>query len=98
MALQQKLRVLIEIGPDSGSGIAPFQQPAAFAAAATAALRALTMENFYPDAEFVGTKDGVTAILRVNAHNLEMAQIWPAVFRAELEGTVMLESPDLSGH
>jgi hypothetical protein len=98
MAMQQKIKVRIGIGPDTGAGIAPFQQPATFAAIATAALRALTADRLYSDAEFTGTKGGVTATVTVESLLLETAQLSPLVFRTELEGTVMLDSPDAPGH
>jgi hypothetical protein len=53
MAMQQKLKIRIETGLDSPSQFSPFQKPAAFAAVATAARRAMTVENLYPDAEFI---------------------------------------------
>jgi hypothetical protein len=98
MAVQQKLKVRVEIGPDTGTGIAPFQQPAAFAAIATAALRALTADRLYTDAEFTGTSGGVTATVMVESLLLGTAQLSPFLFRAELEGTVILELPDVPGH
>lgn len=94
MAMQQKLKIRIEIGPGIPSQINPFQQPAARAAIATAALRAITVENLYPDAEFVGTKDGVTATLMIGKTNAGMNPSIPVTFHIEFEGSVTLESPD----
>jgi hypothetical protein len=90
--MQQKVKIRLELGPDTPSQITPFQQPAAMAAIATAALRAMTVENLYPDAEFVGTKDGVTATLTMVKPSFGMTQTLPATIQFELEGTVTLES------
>jgi hypothetical protein len=94
MNLQQNLKVRIEIGPGVLSEINPFQQPAAFASIATAVLRAMTVENLYPDAEFVGAKDGVTATLTVRKSNMGMSRSLPATFHVEFEGPVSLEFPE----
>ena len=60
---------------------------------ATAALRALTVENLYPGAEFVGTKDGVTASLTGVTPRTGMTPTLPATIYFEVEGTATLESP-----
>jgi hypothetical protein len=93
MPTAQKLKIRIEIGPDIPSQISPFQQPTAFAAVVTAALRALTVENLYPDAEFVGTKDGVTATLTIQKTDMGMTPSLPATFHKQFEGTITLEAP-----
>ena len=94
MAMQQKLKFRLELGPDIPSQINPFQQSAAMAAVATAALRAMTVENLYPDAEFVGTKDGVTATLTMVKPRAGMTGSVPATIYFELEGIITLETPE----
>jgi hypothetical protein len=94
MAKQQKVKVRLELGPDIPSQINPFQQPAAKAALLTAALRAMTVENLYPDAEFVGTKDGVTITLTMVKPRGGMDGILPGTIYFEIEGVATLETPE----
>jgi hypothetical protein len=93
MALQSKIKIRVELGPDIPSHISPFQPPAAFAAVAMAALRAMTVEDLYPDAEFTGTKDGTTATLTIQKTNAGANGLIPSTVHFEFDGTVTLETP-----
>jgi hypothetical protein len=94
MATQQKLKIRLEIGPGVPPEINAFQQCAAFASIATAALRATTAENLYPDAEFTGTKHGATATRTIQKTNMGTTTTLPAIVHCQFEGSVALDAPD----
>ena len=91
MTHKQQFSLRIEIGPDASRNLYPFQEPAAFAAFATAALRALTVENLYADAEFTGTKDGVSITLQIKRANIGSSGGNPSSLVTEINGEVTLK-------
>lgn len=94
MTLQQKIKIRIEFGPDFSVNISPFAQRPAFDAVVTAVLRAMTVENLYADAEFVGAKDGVTATFSEITVDIGGSGSVHTTYHSEFQGTVTLELPD----
>jgi hypothetical protein len=95
--MKQPFKIRLEVGPGLPSELYPFQEPDAVAAIATAALRALTVENLYADAEFTGSKNGVTATVRELEADIGAEGEIPSTIQLERSGTVTLELPGPAG-